>query len=222
MPVSSVAEAHPAPSFCPKEACAASTSPISPDRSVSRIAAIAGKKRLHTPCRKKRSPATAASTTRCASVADGAMAFSQRTWRPADRHSRLSSTCRSDGVATYTTSRLASCASASYEPWRVATPYLSANRAAPSSDREPTAATSHSGSDCSTRTKSDAIVPVPMMPQRTARPAIGAKRFIVELSLHNSHRRCGRRSEARARCFRKGTRACSGADARGCVTAAEP
>jgi hypothetical protein len=55
----------------------------------------------------------------------------------------------------------------------------SPNLAAPSSDREPTAATSQFGKACNTLTKSCAIVPVPMTPQRTALPVTAAKDIIL-------------------------------------------
>eukprot|EP00966_Prymnesium_polylepis_P036623 849806-Prymnesium_polylepis.2 len=82
MPVSAIAEHEPAPSFWQKDACTEQTSPIAPDSISRRISAIAGKKRLHTPWRKKRLRERASSSTRAASSTEDAIDFSQSTARP--------------------------------------------------------------------------------------------------------------------------------------------
>lgn len=156
---------------------------------------MTGKKRDHTPWQKKSRRSRASASTCSASSAVGAIDFSQSTARPARRQAIESSTCLSEGVATYTMSRLSSAiracrrragrcqavrrkhgavglvGSTSYDWCRVVV-VLSrscafANSVARSTVREPTAATSTSSSCFSTLVKSDAIEPVPMMPQRT-------------------------------------------------------
>eukprot|EP00962_Isochrysis_galbana_P047855 scaffold19757_cov113-Isochrysis_galbana.AAC.8 len=64
-----------------------------------------------------------------------------------------------------------SAASSAYEPYprAPAMPSAAAKLSARSEVREPTATTSASTNPWSTRTKSVAMVPVPMMPHRTAR-----------------------------------------------------
>ena len=76
MPVSASAEHEPAPSSCPNEHVAERTSPMTPPQS-SRSAAIAGKWRDHTPCRKKRRFSAASASTRSASSAARHRFFAQ-------------------------------------------------------------------------------------------------------------------------------------------------
>eukprot|EP00962_Isochrysis_galbana_P047854 scaffold19757_cov113-Isochrysis_galbana.AAC.7 len=94
-----MAEHEPAPSAWQKDACAEQTVPMAPESMAWRIARMAGKKRDHTPCRKKRPRSRARLRTRLASSAVGAMLFSQSTCLPASRHRSESGTCREDGVA---------------------------------------------------------------------------------------------------------------------------
>ena len=70
---------------------------MTPLASASRSAAVAGKWRDHTPCKKKRRFSAATASTRSASSAVAAIDFS--TARPASRHASESSTWRALGVA---------------------------------------------------------------------------------------------------------------------------